>query len=475
MERILAESASLIERFLNLANAFRKQLGMDRAVAYVFAARVCMIFGSTGTVLLIVHFLSKVEQGYYYTLLSLVNLQIVFELGFSFVVLQLAAHEAAHLRFGADGRVEGDPYRRARLIAILQKTVRWYLVAGGVMLLTLLPAGVLFFRRTAAHDTEWFWPWTIAALATVMLFVLNPICSFLEGCGQVRQVAGMRFVQAVLAVAASWSAMVVGNGLYAPGLVVLGNVVAVVVFLWRRRKILLHLFRHRYDHESLNWRTEVWSFQWRIAITWLCSYFTVQVLTPVLFASRGPVEAGRLGMSLSISAYTWNLVYAWMSTKATPFGQLIAKKDYAALDHLFFHTLRVSLGVLGAIVTACMAGLLMIQRLFPTLASRMVSPQLFVLLLVTAVSTLIVQSQAVYLRAHKEEPFLWQAVIVALLTSAGAYFAAPRWGITGTCIVYFLSTGMIGVTSATVIFRAKRRSRLQPTPAAVQVAVEIAS
>lgn len=459
-----------------MAEAVRKRLGMDRAIAYVFAARACMALGSTGTVLLIVRFLSKVDQGYYYTLISLVNLQIIFELGFSFVVLQLAAHEAVHLQFRPDGRVEGDPRRRARLVAILQKTARWYFLAGAIMAVTLLPAGVTFFRRTTEpHDTVWLGPWTIAALATVVLFMLNPLCSFIEGCGQVRAVAGMRFVQALLAVAASWGAIVLGKGLYAPGLVVAGNVIAVFIFLGRRRKLLLHLFREKYDPRSLNWRTEVWSFQWRIAITWLCSYFTVQVLTPVLFASRGPVEAGRMGMSLSIAAYTWNLVYAWMSTKATPFGQLIAKRDYAALDHLFFHTLRVSLGILGVIVTGCMAGLVAVQRLFPNLASRMVSPELFVLLLITAVSTLIVQSEAIYLRAHKEEPLLWQAVIVALLTSAGSYYAAPRWGISGICVVYFLCTGVIGVLSATVIFRAKRRSRERHTSAPVQVAIEIAS
>ncbi len=465
-----------MNRVLNLADVFRKRLGMDRAIAYVFAARVCMALGSTGTVLLIVHFLSKVDQGYYYTLISLVNLQIIFELGFSFVVLQLAAHEAIHLQFGPDGRIYGDPNRRARLVAILQKTVRWYFLAGAIMAVTLLPAGITFFRKTTQpHDTVWLGPWTIAALATVVLFVLNPLCSFIEGCGQVRQVAGMRFAQAGLAVAASWGAIVLGKGLYAPGLVVVGNVIAVLVFLGSRHKILLHLFREKYDPKSLNWRNEVWSFQWRIAITWLCSYFTVQVLTPVLFASRGPIEAGRMGMSLSISAYTWNLVYAWMSTKATPFGQLIARKDYAALDHLFFHTLRVSLGILGVIVTACMAGVVAIQRLFPNLASRMVSPQLFVLLLITAVSTLIVQSEAIYLRAHKEEPLLWQAVIVALLTSAGAYFVAPRWGISGTCVVYFLSTGLIGVTSATLIFRAKRRSREQRVVEAAGLQLEAMS
>jgi len=47
----------------------------------------------------IARFLTPSEQGYYYTFNSLVALQIVFELGFSFVILQLAAHERAQLSF----------------------------------------------------------------------------------------------------------------------------------------------------------------------------------------------------------------------------------------------------------------------------------------------------------------------------------------------------------------------------------------
>ena len=82
---------------------------MDGAVTYAFLAQLTSIAGSIGTVLLIVRFLSPVEQGYYYTLLSLVSLQVVFELGFSFVIQQLAAHECVHLEFGPDGSVSGDP------------------------------------------------------------------------------------------------------------------------------------------------------------------------------------------------------------------------------------------------------------------------------------------------------------------------------------------------------------------------------
>jgi O-antigen/teichoic acid export membrane protein len=463
----------LILRLLALADTFRKRLGMDRAIAYAFAARVCMIVGSTGTVLLIVRFLSKVQQGYYYTLLSLVNLQIIFELGFSFVVLQLAAHEAVHLRFHPNGDIEGEPSRHARLVAIFRKTLGWYCFAGLIMGATLFPAGVLFFSRTApGTSSTWFWPWTCAASATVALFVLNPFCSFVEGCGQVRQVAGMRFAQAVVSVFAAWTCMLLGKGLYSPALVMVAYVAVAGAFLWSRRGMFRGLLRAKYDRTALSWRAEVWSFQWKIAITWLCSYFTVQVLTPVLFASRGAVEAGRMGMSVSIAGYLWNLVFAWMSTKAAPFGQLIAKREYVALDHLFFRTLWQSLAVLGVLVVMCMVAVLALQKFFPGFAARMVSPGVFVLLLLTAVSTLIVQSEAIYLRSHKEDPLMWQALAVAALTSAGAYFTAPRWGITGASIVYFLCTGIIGLVSATAIFRARRRSHQRGEFAAISLGAE---
>src|ERR1700742_4521852 len=102
----------------------RRRTGLDRAIAYTVMARVFQIVGSTGTVLLIVRFLTPVEHGYYYTLLSLVSLQTIFELGFSFVILQMAAHECVHLTLHMDGRIEGDKVAQARLASILQQTLR---------------------------------------------------------------------------------------------------------------------------------------------------------------------------------------------------------------------------------------------------------------------------------------------------------------------------------------------------------------
>jgi hypothetical protein len=172
----------------------KRVTGLDRAIGYTVLARGLQIIGSTGTVLLIVRFLSPVEQGYYYTLWSLVSLYVIFELGFSFVILQLAAHESAALVFLPDGTLKGDAKAHCRLASVLQKTVSWYLVAGGLMLGIMLPLGSVFFskHRGAADQLLWQGPWACAVVATIAVFVLNPIFSFFEGCGQIVQVAWVR-------------------------------------------------------------------------------------------------------------------------------------------------------------------------------------------------------------------------------------------------------------------------------------------
>ena len=281
-------------------------LGMDGAVTYAFVARLMSIAGSAGTVLLIVRFLSPVEQGYYYTLLSLVSLQVVFELGFSFVIQQLAAHECVRLEFGPDGGVSGDPGAHARLASALELSVRWYTMAAVAMAVLLAPLGAVFFSRytAAAHvHVAWQGPWLAAVLASSVSLWCMPFYSFLEGCGHVRAVAAMRLRQAVASALFAWAPLVLHRGLYSPALVIVGYIAVGLLYVAGHRRLLVGLLRHRPCANAIAWKREIWPFQWRIAVSWMCSYFTVQVFIPILFARRGPVEAGQMGMSLSITGY----------------------------------------------------------------------------------------------------------------------------------------------------------------------------
>ena len=118
--------SSRLQPFQMLLDSIRHRLGLDRAVIFTVLARGWASGSGLVTVVLIARFLSPAEQGYYYTYASLIALQMVFELGFSQVVMQLASHERAHLSIGPDGSVTGTETAHARLASVLQFSVRWY-------------------------------------------------------------------------------------------------------------------------------------------------------------------------------------------------------------------------------------------------------------------------------------------------------------------------------------------------------------
>jgi len=441
----------------------RERLGLDGAVTYTLLARAASIAGSAGTVLLIVRYLSPVEQGYYYTLLSLVSLQVVFEMGFSFVIQQLAAHECVHLEFARDGSVSGDTAAHGRLASALQLSVRWYTLAAAAMGVILAPLGMVLFARHGVAGTAavaWRGPWFAAVAASMAGLWCMPFYAFIEGCGQVRAVAAMRFWQALATALFAWAAMLLGRGLYAPAWALVGYVASGGLFLVTRRLLLAALLRHAPGENTIRWTREVWPFQWRIAGSWMCSYFTVQIFIPILFALRGPVEAGQMGMSLSITGYMTILALAWTSTKTTPFGRMVAQRDFRALDRLFQRVLGQSLAAFLLLALAACSVAAGLSWAMPRLAARMVSPQLFALLVVAAGANCAVQCLAALLRSFKREPFLAQSVAVTVLMLLLAALTAPRWGNAGAAFSYLAATVGVALPSAVAIFNRARRGYL---------------
>jgi hypothetical protein len=440
-----------------------RALGMDGAVTFAFLARLTGIVGSTGTVLLIVRSLSPVEQGYYYTLLSLVSLQIVFELGFCFVIQQLAAHECVHLELHPDGSVTGDPVARARLASALQLSVRWYTVAALAMALLLAPLGMVFFSHYASHGAArvaWLGPWIAAVLANSASLWCMPFYSFLEGCGHVRAVAASRFRMAGAAALCTWAPMLMHRGLYSPAAMIASQVAVGLLFVAGHRKLLAGLLRDRSVEPAIEWRIEVWPFQWRIAVSSMCSYFTALVFVPILFAVRGPVEAGRMGMALSITGYMTVLALAWTSTKSTPFGNMIARRAFAELDRLFRRAQAQSLAAFAAMAFCACAGAAALPYFAPRLAARLVSPQIFAILVLAAGANCAIQSMATLLRSFKKEPFLIQSLIASSLTLLLVALTVRRWGGAGAAFSYLSATAGFALPSALAIFTNARRNYL---------------
>lgn len=449
----------LRNEFRRLKNWLRSTVGVDRAVGFTILARGWGSLAGLVTVGLIAHFLSRPEQGYYYTFGSLIALQLVFELGFSFVILQLASHERAHLNISMDESISGDAIAHARLASVLQTTVRWYSVAAILLAAFLLTAGSHFFSMHSQNggNVAWRFPWYAAAIAATLTFQIDPILSFMEGCGFISNVARLRFAQAAVGSTLAWVALGTRHGLFAPAAMILGNALVSFAWLIRRRRLLVPLLRQDPGEHRILWIKEVWPFQWRIAVSWLCGYFIYQLFTPILFAYRGAVEAGQMGMSLSLANALQSVAISWMNTKASPFGVLIARKDYVGLDDQFFRALRQSGGVfaLGSLAVLVVVEYLNWEHVRFT--QRLLGPMALGVLLLTTLINVVVFGEALYLRAHKQEKFLFISILGAVLTAGSTFFLGKEFGAIGMVIGNFMIGTSVGLPLATYTFLRYRR------------------
>ena len=429
-------------------------IGLDRAIAYTVLARGWAGIAGLITVALIARKLSPAEQGYYYTFGSLVALQIVFELGFSVVILQLATHEVAHLTIDATDRIFGPDAAHSRLASILRKSLKWYTVAAVLMACFLIPAGWHFFATSSGSNQTIAWrlPWICVVIASSITFQIDPMFSFLEGCGFVARVARTRLAQSITGGLLAWTALLLHHGLFAPALLISGNAIAGIVWLATRRRLLFHLLRHPVGQHAIDWWQEVWPFQWRIAVSYACGFFIFQLYNPVLFRYWGPAAAGRMGMSLNISNAIASIAIAWITTKAAPFGAMIARREYTMLDHVFFRTLWQSLGlaILGA--ATVWTTVVVFNHRHIAFAQRVLPPLPLALLLVSMCINQVVASWGLYLRAHKQEKYLIPSVAAALSLTLSTYFLGRPFGAIGMVSGQIFLAVVIGLGFGGFIF-----------------------
>jgi O-antigen/teichoic acid export membrane protein len=431
-----------------------RRLGLDKAIAMGLLGRAWSGISGPLTLALVAGQLSPGEQGFYYTFASLTGMQVFFELGLSFVLMQKASHEKARLTWTHDGKLAGDPVAVQRLSCLFKGGLVWYgwaAFAFGVVALTL--GGVYFSRFGDDGDVSWRGPWTITCVMQALAILAMPLLSILEGCGRVADVAGARLAQAVLGTTIVWSLLLMGGKLWATAAMPTSCLMVGVFFAYRFRGVVLQL-KKQFDNEpALHWRQEILPFQWRIGVSWLSGYFMFQFFTPVIFAYWGAREAGQFGMSLNIVNAVASGPLAWISTKAPLFGELIANRHWPRLDATFFRALKQSSVLLILCYLAIAIAAHICAMLGYELADRILAPWLFALLCSTGVVNHFVMSLAYYLRAYGNEPFVRLSVSTGVLNAVMSLVAGRRFGVEGITIGYCALQWCIVLPWAAILYK----------------------
>jgi hypothetical protein len=427
--------------------------GVDFHVFLTLLFRGWTVIAGGVTVLLLPVWLDPIQQGYYFTFSSLLALQVLFELGLSGVVIQLVSHEAAHLVFRDDGTVEGDERHIARLNALVHLIRRWY----GIAALLFVPCGIavgwaFFGRQGTLPVAAWGGVWTLLVVATAANLVIIPRLATLEGLGRVGQVARLRLVQSLVGFGALWVLLAAGAGLWAALAVPLASALLSAAWLRHHGWTLATPPGAGAAGALVDWRRDVWPLQWRIAVSWTSGFFILHLFTPAVFANHGEIEAGRLGLAMTVFGAISTVGMSWINAKAPDFTMHIARGESRTLNRLFLGVALRSTAFTFVLAFTLVLVAALGARAGLDVLGRVATPWTLFWLACATVFNVMISAGAAYMRAHREEPMVPVSVVSALCVVAAILFAAGE-SVSTTMALYAAICGFVGLPWTLVLSR----------------------
>lgn len=110
------------------------------------------------------------------------------------------------------------------------------------------------------------------------IFFISPFIAFLQGLGKVKEIALMQFIQQCVSVIGLIGTLLLGGKLYAGGIALFLGVLVCTCFVYKRfSKILYAIYRNSVTC-VISYKKEIFPFQWKIALSWISSYFIFNYL-----------------------------------------------------------------------------------------------------------------------------------------------------------------------------------------------------
>lgn len=391
---------------------------------------------SLSAVLVILH-LSATDQGFYFAFISFGVLLQLCDFGLSYAGLQAASHLLAT---GRSDRL-GDLMRHALRINLVGTTVATAVV---VVLGTWTFAG-------ADGTTAWVAPWLLFVAGVALNHLTAPAIFIVEGGVSVTRAWQVRLLQEAVAGTALLAILAIGDGLW-----------SLVAYYWARTLIgawwLQRSVRPLFARTSVtttwrHWLGEMWPFQWRVGVGAISNFLVFQAFGPILFALRGPTEAGRFSLSLAAMNAIVMVTTAWPISQAAHFGVMLTRQDAARMRA---HWRTTSIGSTSFTAVSALAAILTFAWLphwQPALTMRFAGPVTTSLLIASAVAHHAVACFAVVVRAERHDPLMTIGIVGGLVTVGLMTIAAASDVPDLVAIVY------CACTTATVVlaYRVYRR------------------
>lgn len=435
------------------------KLGIDGAILFTSFSRIIQTLGGFVSVFLIGTFLTREEQGFYYTFSSVLATQVFFELGLGGIIIQYVAHEMSNIEIKKDFQIEGNNSNISRLSSILHFSLKWYSILAVFLFITLQIAGYYYFSKFGKNyiEVDWKLTWFFVVLGSSLNLLISPCMAVMQGMNKVKEMAKFTLKQQLIVMFVSWAGLLLGAGIYVSAINTIVGFISLIIIYIRSGypKLLINIYQIKITNK-INYLNEILPLQWKIALSWMSGYFIFQFFNPIIFAFKGAKEAGKMGMTLIMLNAMLTFIVSWTSTKVPIWSNLIANHNYIGLNKSYEEVLKKSTLVTFIIIFLAFIFLASLNIFNFRLSDRFLPFEVCGLLFLTIPINNILNIWATYLRCFKKEPFMIHALTIGPISGLTTYFMAKYFGINQVVYGYFVVVYFISLPLGFFIFKNKK-------------------
>lgn len=387
------------------------------------------------TAILVTKFLTPNEQGYFYTIGSLLSSYILLDFGLSNLIVQVSARYFSDLSWNKGVIFSPKEKAKSSFFALAEWVGHWYFKLG-VLTLILIPLGFIYFSFAKTSDgVAWQMPWVAVVFFLALSMPATGFLALVEGAGKINQVYVVRIFHYLTGAILAWTLLTLGYGLFAQSMAPLA--ISVIVYYWVWVKFQPFLKDALSNKTEFHWKIELWPQQKKVGLSWISNYLFLHVPVPIVFYYSGSIEAGKMGLSMVIANVSCAIALSWITAVTPKVSSLIAGGDVLEAKTIFRKAFAVSsaLLVLGVLV------FYLIQSNFQEnlIAQRILSPIQTLLIFVTFAAFHSINGLIVYFRAFKKEPLALPNLVATLMIMIGGCLIVPQNG-AGQLIILMAAT-----------------------------------
>ncbi len=416
--------------YFKSTKSFLKCLGIDQSIFWSVTNKAFGIFRAPVTLYFLVQFLTLEEQGLWYTFLSLAALSMLADLGFTSIITQFVSHEFANLKFNK-GYIEGPLDKVDRLMALIEFSFKFYLKIIIISFFLLTVVGFLYFKTSeySIHGA-----WMLFSLIGAFSLFISLFQAIFQGLDKMKEIQinilfNSLFVTFFTCFALYfqlkiWS-LIIGS--------VFGTILTAFGLFRIGKQFWIQIFHYKIRGEYQFFK-ETFPLQIKYAASFIASYFISYLYIPATFKYVGHIEAGQLGLTLSIITVINSISNSWLFTRVPKFNIFVSRGKYNELDQIFKKSIFQGFFIQILLSVLFVISISIINCYFPAFSNRLLKIHFVILLLFPQVAIFLISGLTLYLRAFKKEPLVWLQIINAILLILAIFFILTK----GMGIEYFL-------------------------------------